>query len=107
MNILDTIIEYKREEVKRKKSIVRIADLEKRKLFSRAVLPLKDFLLDRSRTGIIAEFKRIKHLYHGADQLKNFDAEIICKRLLVIDNLIQLQEFDQIFITTTEEMFIC
>ena len=58
MNILEQIIEYKREEVKRKKSKVRIADLEKRELFSRAVLPLKDFLLDRSRTGIIAEFKR-------------------------------------------------
>ena len=58
MNILDTIIEYKREEIKNKKSKVRAADLEKRQLFSRPVLPLKDFLLDRSRTGIIAEFKR-------------------------------------------------
>ena len=58
MNILDTIIEYKREEVKTRMLKVKTADLEKRKLFSRTVLPLKDFLLDRSRTGIIAEFKR-------------------------------------------------
>ena len=58
MNILDTIIDYKKEEVKSRKSKVKTADLEKRELFSRTILPLKDFLLDRSRTGIIAEFKR-------------------------------------------------
>ena len=58
MNILEEIIAYKKEEVRRKKSAVSIADLEKRKLFSRQVLSLKDFLLDKSRTGIIAEFKR-------------------------------------------------
>jgi len=58
MNILDTIIEYKREEVQSKKSKMKAADLEKRELFSRTVLPLNEFLLDRSRTGIIAEFKR-------------------------------------------------
>jgi indole-3-glycerol phosphate synthase len=58
MNILDTIIEYKREEVKSRKLKVKPAELEKRELFSRTVLPLKDFLLDKSRTGIIAEFKR-------------------------------------------------
>jgi len=58
MNILEQIIEYKREEVRNRKSKVKTADLEKRVLFSRTVLPLKDFLLDRSRTGIIAEFKR-------------------------------------------------
>ena len=48
----------KKEEVKSRKSKVKTADLEKRELFSRTILPLKDFLLDRSRTGIIAEFKR-------------------------------------------------
>ena len=58
MNILEQIIEHKREEVKNKKSKVKTADLEKRELFSRTVLPVKDFLLDRTRTGIIAEFKR-------------------------------------------------
>lgn len=58
MNILETIIEYKKSEVEKRKSKVAIAELEKRELFSRPVLSLKDFLLDSSRTGIIAEFKR-------------------------------------------------
>lgn len=44
----------------------------------------------------IEEFKRIKILYHGEDPLKKFDADIICKRLSIIDNLIQLQEYEQI-----------
>ena len=58
MNILEAIVEFKRNEVKNRKSKVKAADLEKRELFSRTVLSLKDFLPDRSRTGIIAEFKR-------------------------------------------------
>ena len=58
MNILDTILEYKKSEVRSRKSEVSIADLEKRKLFSRPVLSLNDFLLDGSKNGIIAEFKR-------------------------------------------------
>ena len=58
MNILEEIIEYKKEEVKSKKSKIKMADLEKREFFSRPILPLKDFLLDKSKTGIIAEFKR-------------------------------------------------
>ncbi|TMI91664.1 MAG: indole-3-glycerol phosphate synthase TrpC [Bacteroidetes bacterium] len=58
MNILDTIIEYKKSEVEKRKSKVSISDLEKRELFSKTVLPLKDFLLDKSKSGIIAEFKR-------------------------------------------------
>ena len=47
-------------------------------------------------TLFLEEFKRIKVLYHGAEPLKRFDADIICKRLLIIDNLIQLEEYDQI-----------
>jgi len=58
MNILETIVEYKKSEVRSRKSEVSVAELEKKELFSRPVLSLKDFLLDRSRTGIIAEFKR-------------------------------------------------
>ena len=58
MNILEEIIEYKKSEVEKRKAKVSIAELEKRDLFSTKVLSLKDFLLDRSRTGIIAEFKR-------------------------------------------------
>ncbi|HET9744982.1 MAG TPA: indole-3-glycerol phosphate synthase TrpC [Chitinophagaceae bacterium] len=58
MSILETIIEYKRSEVRSRKSELHTADLEKRRLFSRPILSLKDSLLDQSKTGIIAEFKR-------------------------------------------------
>lgn len=58
MNILEEIIAHKKSKVKSQKSKISIADLEKSVLFSRPVLSLKDFLIDRSRTGIIAEFKR-------------------------------------------------
>src|SRR4026209_137718 len=58
MNILEEIIAFKKEEVTRKKSEVSMAELEGRLFFARRVLPLKDCLLDGSRTGIIAEFKR-------------------------------------------------
>jgi indole-3-glycerol phosphate synthase len=58
MNILETIVEFKKSEVENRKSKVRITDLEKRELFLQPALSLKDFLLDKSKTGIIAEFKR-------------------------------------------------
>ena len=58
MNILETIIGHKKSEVRSRKSEVGVAELEKRELFSMTALSLKDFLLDKSRTGIIAEFKR-------------------------------------------------
>lgn len=58
MNILDTIIEYKRKEIKSKKEKVKIADLERSEYYNRSTFPVKDFLLDENRTGIIAEFKR-------------------------------------------------
>lgn len=43
-----------------------------------------------------SEFKRIKIQYYGKDPLKKFDGAIICKRLTIIDNLIQLEEFSEI-----------
>ena len=58
MNILDKIIEYKKAEVGRRKSEIVVGDLQRRPLFARSILSLKDFLLDPARTGIIAEFKR-------------------------------------------------
>lgn len=58
MNILDTIIEYKREEVKRKKIEVSNSDLERSAFFEKETLSLKEFLLNKEKTGIIAEFKR-------------------------------------------------
>ena len=58
MNILEKIIEYKRSEVAKRKAELSIAELERSNFFSRPVFSLKDFLLDKSKTGIIAEFKR-------------------------------------------------
>ncbi|MBS1948829.1 MAG: indole-3-glycerol phosphate synthase TrpC [Bacteroidetes bacterium] len=58
MNILDTIIENKKQEVSSKKAERCIADLERSVFFARETLSLKKFLSDESRTGIIAEFKR-------------------------------------------------
>ncbi len=58
MNILDTIIAHKKNEVAERKAQTPVAVLEKNVLFSRPVLSLRQFLLDEQRTGIIAEFKR-------------------------------------------------
>ncbi|MBC7828880.1 MAG: indole-3-glycerol phosphate synthase TrpC [Chitinophagaceae bacterium] len=58
MNILDQIIAYKRSEVADQKLAVSIGALEKTDFFLRDTLSLKQFLLDKNRTGIIAEFKR-------------------------------------------------
>ncbi len=58
MNILETIVEYKKSEVKSRKTKIAITELENSELFSRPVRSLKDSLEDKSRTGIIAEFKR-------------------------------------------------
>ena len=57
-NILDTIINYKRQEVQKAKASVSTKDLERSPYYSRDILSLKRYLLDASRTGIIAEFKR-------------------------------------------------
>ena len=58
MNILETIVEFKKEEVSRRKMETPVSHLEKRKLFGRTCLSLKKSLLDKQKTGIIAEFKR-------------------------------------------------
>ena len=58
MNILETIIAHKREEVRKKKSETSMAELENHPLAARNTFSLKEFLLNRKRTGIIAEFKR-------------------------------------------------
>ena len=58
MNILDKIIEQKKLEINNARSTVSIEQLKKKKLFHRKVYSLKDFLLDKTKTGIIAEFKR-------------------------------------------------
>lgn len=58
MNILDKIIAYKRTEVAARKATTSVAGLEKSPAFTRPVLSLKQSLLDDTKTGIIAEFKR-------------------------------------------------
>lgn len=58
MNILEEIIAYKKSEVAGRKARRSIAMLEKTDLFARETLSLKDCLLDQSKVGIIAEFKR-------------------------------------------------
>lgn len=58
MNILDAIIEHKKEEVARNKHLLSADQLRQEPDFDRAVFSLKQFLLDETKTGIIAEFKR-------------------------------------------------
>ncbi|RXK61912.1 indole-3-glycerol phosphate synthase TrpC [Lacibacter luteus] len=58
MNILDKIIAQKRIEVAERKAKTSIAELQQQPLYARATLSLKQFLLDDTKTGIIAEFKR-------------------------------------------------
>ena len=58
MNILEKIAEYKRAEVAEAKKTTPVSKLQSLPLFSKPSYSLKRFLLDQSRTGIIAEFKR-------------------------------------------------
>ena len=58
MNILDTIVARKKIEVAERKQKLSVAELEKGKFFASPTLSLKSFLLDESKTGIIAEYKR-------------------------------------------------
>ena len=58
MNILDKIIEQKKIEVANAKATVTEEELMQQDLFSRKTFSLKQFLLDETKTGIIAEFKR-------------------------------------------------
>jgi indole-3-glycerol phosphate synthase len=58
MNILDKIIEHKKEEVARNKKFLPHDQLSQSPNFDRVVFSLKQFLLDETKTGIIAEFKR-------------------------------------------------
>ncbi len=58
MNILDTIIEQKKTEVAAARSNKSIEDLRQSAHFTRKALSLRQSLLDNSKTGIIAEFKR-------------------------------------------------
>ncbi|TAF46578.1 MAG: indole-3-glycerol phosphate synthase TrpC [Sphingobacteriales bacterium] len=58
MNILDKIVARKAQEVAQAKAKTSVQTLEKQKYFSRETYALKAFLLDATKTGIIAEYKR-------------------------------------------------
>lgn len=58
MNILEAIIERKKIEVEERKATTPIDVLRQSEYYIRPRLSLKQFLLDETRTGIIAEFKR-------------------------------------------------
>jgi indole-3-glycerol phosphate synthase len=58
MNILETIIAAKKIEVAERKQQYPLAMFEKSQALDRQPFSLKEFLLNNSRTGIIAEFKR-------------------------------------------------
>jgi indole-3-glycerol phosphate synthase len=58
MTILDKIIAHKRKEVDERKSLVPVKELEQSAYFESQTFSLKKALLDESKIGIIAEFKR-------------------------------------------------
>ncbi|WP_443945643.1 indole-3-glycerol phosphate synthase TrpC [Pedobacter sp. AW1-32] len=58
MNILDKIVERKKQEVADAKAMISVSELENATHFKRETYSFKDFLLDETRTGIISEFKR-------------------------------------------------
>lgn len=58
VNILEEIISYKKEEIKRRKKESPVEHLENEPGFAREIFSIKKFLLDPAKTGIIAEFKR-------------------------------------------------
>ena len=58
MNILDKIIAHKKKEVEERKAFLPVKELESSAFFSSKTVSLKRSLLDESRVGIIAEFKR-------------------------------------------------
>lgn len=58
MNILEQIVAYKRKEVDQRKKEVDIKTLEDQRFFSRKTFSLKQFIVNSTKTGIIAEYKR-------------------------------------------------
>ena len=58
MSILDTIVEYKKKEVESCKELIPVDNLKRYPFFNRKTYSLKESLIDSSKTGIIAEFKR-------------------------------------------------
>jgi indole-3-glycerol phosphate synthase len=58
MNILETIVAHKKAEVEQRKREVSLSDLTHAPFYKAETYSLKEALLDETKTGIIAEFKR-------------------------------------------------
>jgi len=58
VNILETIVASKKQEVANRRQKKSVRDLESSPLYSRNIVSLKHSILDPAKTGIIAEFKR-------------------------------------------------
>ena len=58
MNILETIIAHKRIEIEQRKKEMSLSDLTHGPFYKAETYSLKEALLDETKTGIIAEFKR-------------------------------------------------
>jgi indole-3-glycerol phosphate synthase len=58
MTILEKIVENKKKELELLKKITSVSDLENSIFFRRKVISLSESLIDKSKTGIVAEFKR-------------------------------------------------
>ncbi len=58
MTILKDIIAHKKMMYSTIAETITVKDLEERANFSRDIISLSESLLDKNRTGIIAEFKR-------------------------------------------------
>jgi indole-3-glycerol phosphate synthase len=57
-NILEEIVSYKREEIKKRKAEIPVTRLEKQAEYGRETFSMKKFLTESGSTGIIAEFKK-------------------------------------------------
>lgn len=58
MNILEEIIQYKYKEVELRKAAKSFKQLESSALFETSTFSLKDHLINKGKSGVIAEFKR-------------------------------------------------
>jgi indole-3-glycerol phosphate synthase len=71
MNILEAIIARKKVEVEERKVAIPVEVLQQSELYARPRLSLKQFLLDETKTGIIAEFKRRSPSKGSINELAN------------------------------------
>jgi len=58
LNILEKIVSYKKEEIRKRKADLPVQLLEKMPDFKREIFSMQKFIIDPDKTGIIAEFKK-------------------------------------------------